>query len=195
MGPHRTHQRGGRRDGPITRADSTSAYGPIWYWTTVDSASRTPAYRGLVSATRIAIDETELDADGVVALLTDAVGTEDRDRLDVALLPYRTGSAALAVARSSRLPVGVIGYSAAPDRITLLHLATDPHYRQSGIGTALIHWVHARHPSIPLVAETDADAVRFYEKTGFTGTSLGEKYPGVERFLVRRPPARCSPRR
>jgi len=147
-----------------------------------------------VSATRIAIDETELEADGVVALLTHAVGTEDRDRLDVALLPYRTGSAVLAVARSSRLPVGVIGYSAAPDRTTLLllHVATDPHCRRHGIGTALIHWVHARHPSIPLTAETDADAVRFYEKTGFTSTSLGEKYPGVERFLVRRPPAGYS---
>jgi hypothetical protein len=31
--------------------------------------------------------------------------------------------------------------------------------------------------------------VRFYEKTGFTSTSLGEKYPGVERFLIRRRPA------
>ena len=86
----------------------------------------------------------------------------------------------------------MIGYSAAPDRTTLLHLATDPHCRRHGIGTALIHWVHARHPSIPLTAETDADAVRFYEKTGFTSTSLGEKYPGVERFLVRRPPAGYS---
>ncbi|MCZ4590380.1 GNAT family N-acetyltransferase (plasmid) [Rhodococcus opacus] len=146
-----------------------------------------------MSATHIAIDETELDADGVVALLTHAVGTEDRDRLDVALLPYRTGSAALAVARSSWQSVGVIGYSAAPERTTLLHLATHPHCRQHGIGTALIHWVHARHPSIPLTAETDADAVHFYEKTGFTSTSLGEKYPGVERFLVRRPPAGYSP--
>lgn len=31
-------------------------------------------------------------------------------------------------------------------------------------------------------AETDKDAVGFYKKNGFTITSLGEKYPGVERF-------------
>ena len=31
-------------------------------------------------------------------------------------------------------------------------------------------------------AETDADAVGFYEQVGFTVTSLGESYPGVERF-------------
>lgn len=32
-------------------------------------------------------------------------------------------------------------------------------------------------------AETDADAVEFYRKYGFKIKSLGEKYPGVERFL------------
>ena len=31
-------------------------------------------------------------------------------------------------------------------------------------------------------AETDKDAVDFYRKLGFSVTSLGEKYPGVERF-------------
>ena len=142
-----------------------------------------------MSATPVAIEETDPDSEGVLALLTYAVGSEDRDRLDVALMPYRTGSAVLAVARSARMPVGVIGYSAAPHQVTVLHLTTDPLRRQRGIGTALIRWVHARHPSTPVVAETDAEAVRFYEKTGFTSTSLGDKYPGVERFFVRRPPA------
>lgn len=31
-------------------------------------------------------------------------------------------------------------------------------------------------------AETDQEAVGFYRKAGFVITSLGEKYPGVERF-------------
>ena len=31
-------------------------------------------------------------------------------------------------------------------------------------------------------AETDADAVGFYARVGFTITSLGHVYPGVERF-------------
>lgn len=31
-------------------------------------------------------------------------------------------------------------------------------------------------------AETDKNAVNFYRKIGFNITSLGEKYPGVERF-------------
>ena len=34
-----------------------------------------------------------------------------------------------------------------------------------------------------ITAETDRDAVEFYWSSGFKVTSLGEKYPGVERFL------------
>lgn len=37
-----------------------------------------------------------------------------------------------------------------------------------------------------LVAETDADAVGFYRHSGFEVMSLGEKYPGTERFSCRR---------
>jgi len=34
-----------------------------------------------------------------------------------------------------------------------------------------------------ITAETVRDAVKFYWSSGFKVTSLGEKYPGVERFL------------
>ena len=34
-----------------------------------------------------------------------------------------------------------------------------------------------------IVAETDHEAVDFYRRYVFFITSLGEKYPGVERFL------------
>ena len=33
-----------------------------------------------------------------------------------------------------------------------------------------------------LTAETDADAVGFYQRCGFEVESLGELYPGAERF-------------
>lgn len=38
---------------------------------------------------------------------------------------------------------------------------------------------------MPIVAETDRSALGFYLALGFGVTSLGEKYPGVERFRVR----------
>lgn len=47
-----------------------------------------------------------------------------------------------------------------------------------GLGSKLIESTKINK----MIAETDKDAVNFYKKKGFKITSLGEKYPGVERF-------------
>jgi hypothetical protein len=46
----------------------------------------------------------------------------------------------------------------------------------------MIHRYMAEYNIRELVAETDIDSVNFYLKTGFSVESLGEKYPGRERF-------------
>jgi ribosomal protein S18 acetylase RimI-like enzyme len=59
------------------------------------------------------------------------------------------------------------------------HIAVMPKHRGKGIGNKMIDSiVHCTR----ITAETDRDAVLFYKKLGFEITSLGEKYPGVERF-------------
>lgn len=59
------------------------------------------------------------------------------------------------------------------------HVAVMPKHRGMGIGHKMIdNLVHCTR----ITAETDQDAVVFYIKLGFEITSLGEKYPGVERF-------------
>ncbi|WP_400242163.1 GNAT family N-acetyltransferase [Niallia sp. JL1B1071] len=63
------------------------------------------------------------------------------------------------------------------------HIAVSPTQRGKGIGTNLIMYVMKKHALSQLCAETDTDAVNFYKNNGFTITSLGEKYPGVERFF------------
>lgn len=62
------------------------------------------------------------------------------------------------------------------------HIAVSPTQRGKGIGTKLIMYVMKKHALSLLCAETDKDAVQFYKSNRFTITSLGEKYPGVERF-------------
>jgi hypothetical protein len=55
-----------------------------------------------------------------------------------------------------------------------------------GIGRQLLAAVRrAVRDTLPLIAETDADSVGLYTATGFIVTSLGEKYPNVERFHAR----------
>ncbi|MFJ8064580.1 GNAT family N-acetyltransferase [Psychrobacillus sp. NPDC096426] len=61
-------------------------------------------------------------------------------------------------------------------------IAVSPFERRAGIGKRMIDFIFEKHSLSMISAETDQDAVNFYKNIGFTITSLGEKYPGVERF-------------
>ncbi|MGM0883190.1 MAG: GNAT family N-acetyltransferase [Bacillota bacterium] len=79
--------------------------------------------------------------------------------------------------------VGLIGIIyESNNEVVLKHIAIKPAYRGKGIGSEMINAFIKTNRIIRIRAETDKDAVGFYEKNGFTITSLGEKYPGVERF-------------
>jgi trans-aconitate methyltransferase/GNAT superfamily N-acetyltransferase len=123
---------------------------------------------------------------GVVDLLAQAVGG-DPQRVHEAVQRYRDDPAAvLLVAMADHRPVGAAGYLVGDSETVLLHIATAQSVRRTGIGRQLLASVRRAVPSTqPLIAETDADGVGFYTATGFAVTSLGEKYPGVERFHAR----------
>jgi len=58
----------------------------------------------------------------------------------------------------------------------------DASCRKQGIGRKTIEPVRQSFGARSLIAETDREAVGFYERCGFTIESMGECYPGVERF-------------
>lgn len=74
----------------------------------------------------------------------------------------------------------------------VLHIAVAESYRGRGYGRHLMELVEGMEGLTELYAETDRDAVGFYEHCGFSIESLGEKYPGVERFLIDRPGVLCG---
>ncbi len=119
----------------------------------------------------------------VVALLGLAIGGGS-DRVDRALERYRLGLVDVAVARAGGDVVGVVGYIPGRDRTELVHIATAPRVRRSGVGAALVAWVREHCGSGVVEAQTDGDSVGFYRALGFEVESLGELYPGVERFVV-----------
>ncbi|MDN4070311.1 GNAT family N-acetyltransferase [Paenibacillus vini] len=84
--------------------------------------------------------------------------------------------------------VGITGLIRGQQEIEVKHLAIHPVFRKQGLGRELLHFVLESNDT-KLIVETDKEAVNFYEKIGFTITSLGEKYPGVERFLCEHRPA------
>lgn len=79
--------------------------------------------------------------------------------------------------------VGCIGIvKGEANRCEIKHIAVSPAYRGKGIGREMIRYVEEHHAFSSIYAETDQEAVLFYKNLGFHITSLGEKYPGVERF-------------
>ncbi|MGE7945798.1 GNAT family N-acetyltransferase [Lysinibacillus sp. NPDC093688] len=69
-----------------------------------------------------------------------------------------------------------------PKRCEIKHIAVSPNHRGIGIGSKMICFISEKYSLSFMFAETDKDAVDFYKNYGFKITSLGEKYPGVERF-------------
>jgi ribosomal protein S18 acetylase RimI-like enzyme len=79
--------------------------------------------------------------------------------------------------------IGLIGYeSTGTSEITIHHIAVLPENRFKNYGRGMISQVLAQYNPDRLIAETDVEAVEFYRNTGFVVYSLGELYPGVERF-------------
>jgi GrpB-like predicted nucleotidyltransferase (UPF0157 family)/predicted N-acetyltransferase YhbS len=128
------------------------------------------------------------DDAAVRRLLASATGG-DQHRVDEAIRRYRDDpNAELLVAISGNEAVGLIGYTVRAEaaEVELLHVATAAHARRSGVGRRLLAEVRRTAPAeLPVVAETDDDAVFFYRAMGFTVTPLGEKYPGVRRYRVK----------
>jgi ribosomal protein S18 acetylase RimI-like enzyme len=127
------------------------------------------------------------DGAEIIDLLASAVGDRGK-RLDAAVHRYRHDpTASLLVAVLEEQIVGLVGFATGDSEATVLHIATAESVRRQGIGTRLLAAVEeAVGHRLPLVAETDEMSLAFYEARGFTVESLGLKYPGVERFEVRR---------
>lgn len=79
--------------------------------------------------------------------------------------------------------IGIIGYRMNPDgELEIRHIAVSPDERGQGIGRAMVLEALAETEPVSIVAVTDEEAIDFYRNIGFTVESLGEQYPGVERF-------------
>ena len=81
--------------------------------------------------------------------------------------------------------LGIVGLKGEGASAEILHIAVDEHKRNCGIGRRIIDELLKLENLTELTAETDHDAVEFYRRYGFDIQSLGEKYPGVERFYCR----------
>ncbi|PZD97268.1 N-acetyltransferase [Paenibacillus sambharensis] len=79
--------------------------------------------------------------------------------------------------------VGLIGIEMMSESAArLTHISVSLSQQKQGMGRAMIAETLSHFDLQSLEAETDQEAVGFYRSLGFAEHSLGEKYPGVERF-------------
>ena len=84
----------------------------------------------------------------------------------------------------SSKPVGFIAAErSGVGTASIRYISVDAKFQGRGIGKELVIWLFSEWKDLrEFRAETDSSAVGFYRKCGFAIKSLGEKYPGVERF-------------
>lgn len=112
-----------------------------------------------------ALTRPEIESPAFWALLHEAAGV-DAD--------------ALRRIRDTELPalavIGVVdgdviafaAYAVEPDRLVLEYIAVASDRRGVGLGARLVDAVRRARPDLPLIAETDDDAVDFYRALGFS---------------------------
>ena len=123
----------------------------------------------------------------VKQLLSYAVGAATDEKLNNILeTVYKQGDSKLYIfIDSDGSALGIIGVKGEEGSAEILHIAVAENKRNCGIGRSMIDELLMLENLTELTAETDRDAVEFYRRCGFEIQSLGEKYPGVERFHCR----------
>jgi len=108
----------------------------------------------------------------------------DPEKLKSTIDDYKTDETLLLYGYESEDEiVGVISFRMEEGKqLVIEHLAVRPDCRGAGFGRGHILEAIERMRPDQVVAETDDEAVEFYRAIGFEIESLGEVYPGVERF-------------
>lgn len=111
-------------------------------------------------------------------------GAADEARLDAVIASYRASATTRVLAVSVEgACAGILALDrVAPARAVIRHIVVDRHQRGHGLGRAMIEAAAKHWGLAELEAETARDAVDFYRRCGFRVQSLGEKFPGSERF-------------
>src|SRR6478752_2961014 len=104
-------------------------------------------------AASVQVAAASVDEPGIAGLLAFAVGDGD-ERLNQAVQRYRDDpTSKLLAATVSQHPVGVLGYMVTSAEATVLHIATVPRLRGTGIGSTLLRALRLLVPAgLPIAA-------------------------------------------
>ncbi|TCW57855.1 hypothetical protein EC917_10237 [Bacillus thuringiensis] len=120
----------------------------------------------------------QIENDLILNVLQYAVGPSETSLKKAVLFYERNKGGLHRFEEKACIGIEIIG----TNKARICHIAVVPQYRHKGIALQMIKEVLRMHQLTYLEAETDDEAVEFYKKIGFQVKSLGERYPGIERF-------------
>ncbi|HHK5535934.1 TPA: GNAT family N-acetyltransferase [Bacillus mobilis] len=120
----------------------------------------------------------QIEKDPILHVLQYAIGPSETSLKKAVLFYEKNKGTFYKYEEKACIGIEIIG----ANKARICHIAVVPQYRYKGIALQMIKEVLRLHQLTYVEAETDKEAVEFYKKIGFQVKSLGEKYPGVERF-------------
>ncbi len=105
-----------------------------------------------------------------------AIGNPEPKKIAKVINSYRELNNKLIGAYLDDNLIGIIGYLQTTEQITIRHISVLPKYRQLGIGRLLLSNLKKQSPKYQIIAETDEEAVTFYQKCHFTCNPFQGKY-------------------
>ncbi|MGE7859488.1 GNAT family N-acetyltransferase [Bacillus mobilis] len=120
----------------------------------------------------------QIEKDPILHVLQYAIGPSETSLKKAVLFYEKNKGTFYKYEEKACIGIEIIG----ANKARICHIAVVPQYRYKGIALQMIKDVLRLHQLTYVEAETDKEAVEFYKKIGFQVKSLGEKYPGVERF-------------
>ncbi|MBJ8108087.1 GNAT family N-acetyltransferase [Bacillus cereus group sp. N6] len=122
----------------------------------------------------------QIEKDPILNVLQYAVGPSETSLKKAILFYERNKGTFYKYEEKACIGIEIIG----ANKARICHIAVAPQYRHKGIALQMIKEVVKMLQLTYIEAETDNEAVEFYGKIGFQVKSLGERYPGIERFHV-----------
>lgn len=125
---------------------------------------------------KITIKSVNLDDPRLASVIHGAIGNPSPEKVLEVIESYKNSDHAIIGAFIGDILVGVLGFCKSSEVITIRHISVSLHYQRQGIGTLLLEEVKKQYASCKIVAETDAESVDFYAKSGFTCHEFKGRY-------------------
>jgi ribosomal protein S18 acetylase RimI-like enzyme len=117
------------------------------------------------------------DNKDLAKIISLSVGNPTPEKLDNVIQEYiKDTNKHIVTALISNNIVGVIGFTIKNHDCILNHIAVDQNYRNNKVATSLVEYLYNNYTLQSILAETDEEAVAFYQKLGFKCEEFKGKY-------------------